>query len=107
MFAPPLWASNTHQPKLLHSVTLCMDYPHRRVVTVRTSCSNQAVMYSVLSPLACHTMCWHLPTDDVGNPYSNSVHCILHTSLVVSAGVDTVVDEEYAAIVVEEKVCFV
>src|SRR6266496_4500139 len=25
---------------------MCMDYPHRRVVTVRTSCSNQAVMYS-------------------------------------------------------------
>ena len=47
-----------------------MDYPHRRVVTVRTSCSNQAVLYIVLSPLACHTMCWHFPTDDVGHPYT-------------------------------------
>ena len=46
-----------------------MDDPHGRVVTVRTSCSKQAVMYIVLSPLACHTMCWHLPTDEVGNPY--------------------------------------
>ncbi len=50
----------------------CMDYPHHRVVTVSTSCSKQAVMYIVLSPLACHTMCWHFPTDDVGNPYSGS-----------------------------------
>src|SRR6266571_1206226 len=47
-----------------------MDDPHRRVVTVRTSCSNQAVMSIVLSPLACHTMCWHLPPDDVGHPYT-------------------------------------
>src|SRR3989442_1399 len=47
-----------------------MDSPHRRVVTASTSCSKQAVMYIVLSPLACHTMCWHFPTDDVGNPYS-------------------------------------
>ncbi|HYU71317.1 MAG TPA: hypothetical protein VEL31_01440 [Ktedonobacteraceae bacterium] len=47
-----------------------MDYPHRRVVMVRTSCSKQAVMYIVLSPLACHMMRWHTPNDDVGNPYN-------------------------------------
>jgi len=47
-----------------------MEYPHRQVVWVSTSCSKQAVMYIVFSPFACHTMCWHLPTDDVGHPYS-------------------------------------